>query len=85
MRHIIQDSITQISQSAKVAVATSATTATSGTLTWLEWIPPDIGKLATLIGILLSAVLIYTHIRKYKREEEKHKLDIEILKKKAGL
>lgn len=85
MKLIIQDSIQQISQSAKVAVATSAGTAGTGTLTWLEWIPSDIGKLATLIGLALSTVLIYTHIKKYKREEEKHKLEIEILKKQAGL
>lgn len=83
MKNIIQDSIQQISESAKVAAATSATTAGSGMATWLEWIPSDIGKLATLIGLTLSIVLIYTHLKKYKREEEKHKLEIEILEKKV--
>lgn len=82
---IIQDSIQQISQSAKIAAATSGATAGTGALTWLEWIPSDIGKLATLIGLTLSIVLIYTHIKKYKREEEKHKLEMAILKREAGL
>lgn len=83
MKNIIQDSIRELAQSAKVAAATSATTAGSGMATWLEWIPSDIGKLATLIGLSLSVVLIYTHIKKYRREEEKHKLEIEILRKQA--
>ena len=83
MKNIIQGSIQEAAQSAKIAAATSATTAGSGMATWLEWIPSDIGKLATLIGLTLSIVLIYTHLKKYKREEEKHKLEIEILRKQA--
>lgn len=85
MKHIIQDSIQQISQSAKIAAASSVTTAGSVGATWLEWIPKDIGNLAILISLTLSIVLIYTHLKKYKREEEKHKLEMEILKKQADL
>ena len=82
MKHIITDSIQQISQSAKIAAATSATTFGTGTATWLEWIPTDIGKLATVIGITLSTVLIYTHIKKLGRDKEKHELEMDILRKK---
>ena len=67
-----------------MATVTSATTVGSGTATWLEWVPSDIGKLATIIGIILSTVLIYTHLKKQKREEEKHNLEMEILRKKAA-
>lgn len=81
---IIQDSIQQISQSAKIAAATSAGTAGTGALTWLEWIPTDIGKLGVLVGIVLSTVLIRNHFKKDKREDEKHKLEMEILKRKAS-
>ena len=83
LKHIIADSIQQISQSAKIAAATSGITFSTGTATWLEWIPTDIGKLATLLGLALSSVLIYTHLKKYRREEEKHKLEMEILRKQA--
>ncbi len=84
MRNIIQGSIQEVAQNAKIAAATSLTTAGSGMATWLEWVPSDIGKLATLIGIILSSVLIYTHIKKSKRDEEKHALEMEILRKKVG-
>lgn len=47
----------------KTAVATStSTTAAGATLTWwFEYIPHDIGKLATLLGIFLTSLLIATH------------------------
>lgn len=82
MRNIIQDSIQQIAQSGKIAAGTSAATTGSGFATWLEWIPSDIGKLATLIGISLSIVLIFTHVKKHKRDEEEHKKRMEYLRKK---
>lgn len=52
---------------------------------WLDWIPNDIGKLAVLIGICLSIVLIIMHIqtvlirrkeqaRKDREEERKEEL-----------
>ena len=86
MTNFVQNVAQDIAQSAKIATAVSTTTIGSGVATILEWIPDDIGKVATLIGMLLSTILIYTHIKKYKREgreqereEEKHKLQIEIL------
>ena len=65
------NSITQFvgeaSHNVKLAASTSLATATTGTITWLEWIPSDIGKLATVIGLILSTILIYTHIKKAQR------------------
>jgi len=81
----MQGSIQEIAQSAKIAAVTSATTIGSGTATWLEWIPGDIGKLVSLVGLLLSAVLIYTHLKKSSRDQEKHDLEMKILKDKVGL
>ena len=54
--------------SSPITTATSAATATlttsSGIATALQWIPDDIGKLATLVGLILSAVLIRYHVNK---------------------
>lgn len=74
---------TNASQNVKLAASTSLATATTGTITWLEWIPSDIGKLATLIGIALSTILIYTHIKKAQRDKELH--IIEMAKKQLEL
>lgn len=75
--------ISNASQNVKLAASTSLATATTGTITWLEWIPSDIGKLATVIGIILSSILIYTHIKKAQRDKELH--IIEMAKKQLEL
>ncbi len=61
-------------------VAGVVSTATTGLGTFLDIIPNDIGKLATLVGIALSAVLIYTHIRKGRLEYQKIQLEIDQLR-----
>jgi len=66
----------------KVAISVAIATCSSGLATILEWVPTDIGKLATLVGILLSIVLIITHIRKSRQDNEKHKAEMKILNKK---
>lgn len=69
----------------KVAVAVAPLTAATGVTTFLEMIPNDIGKLATLVGIILSSVLIYTHLRKGRLEYRKLKLEVSILKQKEAI
>lgn len=68
----------------KVAAVVSAATAWTGFGTVMDWIPDDIGKLATVVGILLSLVLIYTHLRRGRIEYAKTQLEIEILKEKEA-
>jgi len=82
--------IGEVGHSVKVAASTSLATVTTGTATWLEWIPSDIGKLATLIGVILSSILIYTHFKKLQRDKELHiiemakkTLELEMLKARA--
>ena len=63
-------------------VATVVATGTTGTglmTTWLDWLPDDIGKLATVTGIVLSLVLIVVHLSKMRYESRKAKLEIEQL------
>lgn len=68
----------------KVGSSIAVATFSSGTATFLHWIPPEVGKLATLIGIFLSVVLIYVHLKRSDRESEKHKLEIKLLKKQLA-
>jgi hypothetical protein len=66
-----KEQIIQAASSPKLAATVSAATTSTGMATVLEWIPDDIGKLATLVGIVLSLLLIYSHsltIRKSRIE-----------------
>lgn len=76
--------ISELASNPKVASAVSAATTATGLGTILDWIPNDIGKLATVAGIILSSVLIYTHWRKGQIEYKKTQLEIEILMEKEA-
>ncbi len=68
-------------QDVKTAVVVATGTTGAGVSSWLELIPNDIGKLATIAGIILSIVLIYSHIGKGRLE--RRKLELEIRKLEA--
>lgn len=72
----------ELAQNDKIAATVAAATTGSGTATMFEWIPADVGKLATVAGILLSIVLIYTHWRKGRIEYRKIKMEIDVLAEK---
>jgi hypothetical protein len=48
----------------------------------MEWLPNSIGEAASLVGIILSGVLIYVHLRKSSREVKESEVKIAILKLK---
>lgn len=77
-------SVTHFVNDMKVAWLTAVGTVGTGLGTILEAIPDDIGKLATLVGIVLSSVLIRSHWRKDRIEYKKTRLEISILKKKEA-
>lgn len=66
--------LTDVLTNPKTATSTSLATTTTGVATWLDWIPNDIGKLATLIGMVLSTVLIVYWARKIRSEHISDKL-----------
>jgi len=68
LKNFVTQVVSDAAQNPKVATVVAATTTGSGISTYLEMIPSEIGKVATLIGIILSTVLIYTHIRLYKKK-----------------
>ena len=65
----MREHLAEVAQSPKVGTAVAAGTSTSGLGTFLDLIPNDIGKLATLVGIVLSMVLIYANILAIKERK----------------
>lgn len=61
---MIKHTLTEAAQNPKVAHIVAASTAAAGVGTWFAWIPDDIGKLASLLGVILSTILIVVHGRK---------------------
>ncbi len=78
----VKDTVVEVAQTKAAAHSAAVATTTSGLGTWLEMIPTDIGKLATLVGIVLSAVLTYTTWRKGRIEYELTRLEVDILREK---
>lgn len=82
-----QKNIMTIIADGRVGAAVATTTAATGTGTWLEMIPENIGRLGTLVGIILSLVLIVVHLRRLRldtlearHKTEKHELEMAQLK-----
>ncbi len=48
----------------KLAATVAATTVSTGVSTWFDLIPDDIGKLASLAGLVLTVILIVIHTYK---------------------
>ena len=85
MSNHLTEAIAQIAQNPKVAIGVSTATAGTGAGMILDWIPTDIGKVATVVGIVLSIVLIRVHLMTYKQSKlnaAKTELEIEIIKRK---
>lgn len=54
--------------STKTGYTVGGLTSSTGMATWLDWIPNEIGKLATLVGIFVSLIVIVAHVRKMRQE-----------------
>lgn len=69
----------------KAASVVAGTAFGTGLANTLEMIPDDIGKLGSLVGVVLAIVLIRTHLRKGATDHEKTLLEIAALKELAAL
>lgn len=69
-----------MTESPKIAVSVASATWSSGLAAAFEVIPEDMGKLSAVVGIVLSIVLLITHIKKDRRDTEKHTLEVLLLK-----
>lgn len=71
----------------KVAYGTGIGTSAAGAGTWFDFIPSDIGKLASVIGIILTTMLIGVNWsilintrKKGKQDEERRELELQKLR-----
>lgn len=73
-------------QDARTGTITAASTVGTGMGTVLDLIPNDIGKLATVVGMILSSLLIYAQVIKIQRERVGRERDaIELAQLKAQI
>lgn len=64
--------------------AVAAGTGTTGLVQMMNWIPDDIGKLACLVSIIVSIVIIVSTVSKTRLQaKEKEKLQLEINRMKV--
>ena len=82
----ILDVIKDVFTSAKSALIISGTTTVTGTASWLDWTPDGLIKIVTLItailGGILSLVLIFVHLNKFRLEHKETKLRMQIMEAK---
>ena len=78
----IKEGIQQIAQNPKVAGSVAGMTAALGAAmeSAISWIPDDIGKLATLVGLILSVILIRVHLTSLKKAQ----LELKIIRDKQA-
>lgn len=80
----VKEQFIQYATSIKTAVITGAATTGTGVGTWFDVIPDDIGKLAALVGVILTSVLIVVHVTKLIFDFKKCKLEIELMRAEAA-
>jgi hypothetical protein len=78
----MMNTVSNALQNPKIATLVSAGTGATGTATMFDWIPGDIGKLASLIGLVLSLVFGYFAIEKAIEDRKNRKLVREELEKR---
>lgn len=66
-------------QSPKVAAIVASTTIATGTGTIFEWIPSNIGSIVSVLGGILTTILIVSHIIRIFRDSRHGKLKFEKL------
>lgn len=59
---IFRNELIQLTTDIKTGAAVAVTTIGTGVSTIFDLIPNDIGKLATVLGIVLTLVLTYSHV-----------------------
>ena len=81
---IVKENLLSFVESKVIASATGAGTVVSGISSAMEWIPEALGYGATIIGIILSSIMIYNQLHSGKAEREKTQLETEVLKAKLA-
>jgi len=80
----VRQNILNFVESKVSASVTSAGTVVSGVSSAMAWIPEALGYTATVIGIVLSSVMINNQWHNGKAERKKTRLETEVLKAKLA-
>ncbi len=75
----IKESIVNFVESRMAASVTSVGTVISGVSSAMSWIPELLGYTATIIGIILSTIMIYNQLQNGRIERNKTRLETELL------
>ena len=70
----------EAAQNPKIAHGSALATIGTGSATVASWIPANIGTIASLFGMILTATLFVVNIRKEKRDAELFELEKERLR-----
>lgn len=81
MINMLIRSMIDAAQTPKGVYAATGATGASWILTVLEWIPNDIGKFISLIGLIIAVWMFYIQYKKDQRDQERHVIEMELLKK----
>lgn len=84
-RMSMKDTIEYVASNPKVATGVAAGTVGSGLAHIIDYIPDNIGKLAAFVGVVLSIVLIYQHMRRAYSQRQIEALEIEKLTRENEL
>lgn len=72
--------VQQLTHSPKIAAGVAAMTTGTGAGTVLDWIPDDIGKLAVIVGIMVSVMILRVQRVILKKEQ----LELQIMRDKQA-
>ena len=76
----VRELLQQLTHNPKFAVGTATMTTGTGAGTLLDWIPDDIGKLAVIVGIMVSIMILRVQRVTLKKEQ----LELQIMKDKEA-
>jgi len=76
----VKEQLLSAASNTKAGATVAAVTTGTGMGTILKYIPDDIGKIAVLVGIILSVVICRLHLVNIK----KTKLEIEIMRQREA-
>ena len=78
----VKENLLSFVESKAIASVTGAGTVASGVSSAMAWIPEALGYGATIIGIILSSIMIYNQWHNGKAERKKTHLETEVLRAK---
>lgn len=77
MKTMLYQTITEMASDEKIAKATIGVGVGVSTGTVLEWLPTVVGLVASIVTIMFTLYLWYSHSKKNKREDELDRAELE--------